>query len=118
MEVLVELHTVAPVGILLELLGSAVDRPPAVLVLEEDACESARNLLGNLNKGSSAGLNRRALHRELIAVIALILHQGPDDQEVDRIQIGPRQLSLPPNMPVSDSAGRYEDAVYPARRSE
>ena len=22
-------------------------------------------------------------------------------------QIGPRQLELPPNMPVSDSAGRY-----------
>ena len=27
------------------------------------------------------------------------------------IQIGPRQLELPPNMPVSDSAGRY-DTVY------
>ena len=24
------------------------------------------------------------------------------------IQIGPRQLELPPNMPVSDSAGRYD----------
>ena len=28
------------------------------------------------------------------------------------IQIGPRQLELPPNMPVSDSAGRYDDAVF------
>ena len=24
------------------------------------------------------------------------------------IQIGPRQLELPPNMPLSDSAGRYD----------
>ena len=24
------------------------------------------------------------------------------------IQIGPRQFELPPNMPVSDSAGRYD----------
>ena len=28
------------------------------------------------------------------------------------IQMGPRQFELPPNMPVSDSAGRYGDAIF------
>ncbi len=28
------------------------------------------------------------------------------------IQIGPRQLELPPNMPLSDSAGRYPTPIF------
>ncbi len=28
------------------------------------------------------------------------------------IQIGPRQFELPPNIPVSDSAGKYGDTVF------
>ena len=26
--------------------------------------------------------------------------------------MGPRQFELPPNMPVSDSAGKYDDAIF------
>ena len=34
------------------------------------------------------------------------------------IQMGPRQLELPPNMPVSDSAGQVGDAILLAASVE
>jgi hypothetical protein len=34
------------------------------------------------------------------------VQERADDQRIDGIQIGPRQFEFPPNMPVSDSAGK------------
>src|SRR5439155_26516778 len=45
-EVFVEQDEIAPVRVFLELPRAAVDRPPAILVLEEHVRQPARNLLG------------------------------------------------------------------------
>ena len=47
-EVLVELHQIFPVGVSLEFLDIAVNRPVAALVAQEDAVEAARQFGGNV----------------------------------------------------------------------
>ena len=68
-EVLVEPDQVAPVRVLLELRSTAVDRPPAARVAQEDVREAAGDLLlrspGTGSSGSGAG---RTLDLEVVAV--------------------------------------------------
>ncbi len=52
-EIFVEKDQVSPVGIALEFLRAAVDRPLAVFVLQEDACETVCRSPAPLRKGSS-----------------------------------------------------------------
>ncbi len=49
-EIFVEQDVVAPEGVGLELLSSTIDRPPAVLIAQEDAGEPVRDFLGHLEK--------------------------------------------------------------------
>ncbi len=78
-----ELQTISPMLILLELLDPAVDRTPTVLVLEKDACEPASDLLGDLVQVHVLTGTGGAFHRELVAVVAVVLQQRPDDQHID-----------------------------------
>src|SRR4051812_17274945 len=83
-EVLVEEDQVAPVRVFLELACPAVDRPPAALVLQEDARESTAEFLGYLIEGHHSARARRALDLELVAVVGVVLQQCADDQSIDR----------------------------------
>ena len=47
-EILVEGNQVAPVWIILKLLGAAEDRPPAILVARKDPGQSLRNIARDL----------------------------------------------------------------------
>ena len=53
-EVFVEEDVVAPVGIGLELLGAAIDGPPAMFIAQEDPAKPIRDLLGAPRRGSSS----------------------------------------------------------------
>ena len=76
-EVLVELEAIAPVRVLLELPGAAVDRTPAVLVFEEDVREPARDLLGDLVQVHLPAGAGRTFDGEIVAVVDVVLQQAP-----------------------------------------
>src|SRR5262249_53868848 len=75
MEVLVKQDQVAPVRVVLELLRPTVDRTPAILVLEEDAGASTRDLFSDLIQVHEAAGTRWAFHLEIVAVVAVVLQQ-------------------------------------------
>ena len=106
-EVLVEQDMIAPVRIVLERRRAAVDRPVTIRVAQEDPFEAAGDLLRHLEQVHHVARTGRALHLEVVAVVQRRSSAAPDDQmALTGIQIGPRQLEFPPNMPLSDSAGR------------
>ena len=77
----------------------------AVLVAQENRAQATCELLGDLEDREKFSGARRALDLEVIAVVMVKALQRFDDQEFTGIQIGPRQLELPPNRVVSaDSA--------------
>src|SRR5262249_31752430 len=67
---------VAPVQVLLKLPDAAIDRPPAVLVLEEDAGKSAGDLLGHLIKRHVAAGAGGEFNLEVIAGIGVSTPPG------------------------------------------
>src|SRR5262249_36239409 len=73
MEVLVEQDQVAPVRVLLELPALAVHRPPPILITQEDAGETARDLLSHLVQGHMLSRARRPLEGDRIAVVHVVL---------------------------------------------
>ena len=78
MEVLIEVQDkITPVRVVLELLGSAIDRTPAVFVLEEDVRKAARNLLGDLIQVHLPTGAGGTFHGEIIAVVGVILQAEP-----------------------------------------
>src|SRR5262245_3237771 len=83
MEVLVEEDEITPVRVLLKLLGSTVDRAPAVLVLEKDLGQPLRKLGRYLVKRHVAARASRTLDGERIAIIRVVLQQRANDQSVD-----------------------------------
>ena len=83
-EILVEQHEIAPVRVFLELPGSAIDRPPALLVLEKGVRQAARDLFGDLIQVHVPPGARGTLDGEIISIEGVIIHQGPNDQDVDR----------------------------------
>jgi hypothetical protein len=95
------------VRVVLEEPGPAVDGALPVTVPQEGADEAAGQLLGHLEQRHHRPGAGRAFDPQVVAVVPVVLEQGPDQQQVDRDQTGPRQLELPPNMPVVDSAGSY-----------
>src|SRR5262245_43206875 len=81
-EVLVEQETVAPVWVLLKLPGAPMDRPLAIRGLQKDAGQPARELLGHLIQGQLPSGACGTFDSEIITIVTVILHQGPDDQNV------------------------------------
>jgi hypothetical protein len=57
MKILVEQNVVAPVFVLLKLARPAVNRSPAIVISKKNADQALRDLLCNLNTGSSVARN-------------------------------------------------------------
>ena len=74
--------------------------------LGERGREAARDLGGDLGQIQLAARAGRALDLQAVAVVPVELHQPAEDHRFIGNHTGPRQLELPPNIPVSDSAGR------------
>ena len=104
-EVLVEGQQVVPIRVGLEEAGVAEDRAAAAGVVEEDRDETAGEVVGQDSQGDLASRAGGVLDADVVAEEPGIPVQRLDDQVVDRNQIGPRQLELPPNRPVVDSPG-------------
>src|SRR5437763_1315555 len=81
-EVFVKEDEVAPVGILLEFPGPAVDWSSAVRAFEEDVREPARDFLGNLVQVHVPAGAGRAFDGEVVAVVGVVLQQRANDQAV------------------------------------
>src|SRR6266850_4905965 len=82
-EVLVEERVVTPMGIFLEFAEPVVARPPAVLATEKHAGEPARDLLRDPVEIHVPPGASRTLDGELVAVVRVVVKQGPDDERVD-----------------------------------
>src|SRR4051794_6631641 len=72
-EVLVEEQMVAPVRVDLDFLRPAEDRPPALLVAQEDADQPPGELVGDLIEAEELARAGRALHPEIVAVVVVEL---------------------------------------------
>ena len=105
-EVLVEQDVIPPMRIFLELLRSTVNRTSSVFILQEDAGQPARKLLGYFEERQVLPGTGGALDFELVAVKLIQLMRPRMRRPFTGIQTGPRQLELPPNIPVLDSPGR------------
>ena len=86
---------------------TSVHGTPALIVPEEDPGESPADFLSHLVKVHLPSRAGRTLHGEPISGVRVHVEQGAEENQVDGNHTGPRQLEFPPNMPVSDSAGKY-----------
>jgi hypothetical protein len=84
MEIFIEQQAVAPVGVALELLGSAEHRPPAGFIVQEDPSQSVGDFARDLEQVHRVARAGGALDFEVVAIIQVILQQGADQQHVDR----------------------------------
>src|SRR5207302_7499129 len=73
-----------PVGIVLELSGPAVNRPPAFSILQENVREPASNLLGHLVQVHVPAGASGTFNGEVVAIISVELQKGTDDEAIDR----------------------------------
>ena len=105
-EVFVKEYVIAPVGVALELLCSAVDGSPALIVAGENPGEPVGDFLAHFEEVHHLAGPRGAFDLEVVAVVEVEVRSARMMSAFTGIQIGPRQLELPPNMPVLDSAGR------------
>src|SRR5262245_28268371 len=83
-EVFVEENVIAPVRVGLELVGAAVNRPPAVLISQKDIRETAADLLSHAVERHLPARPGGALDRKTVTVVGVVLEQRPDDQTVHR----------------------------------
>ncbi|HYX59139.1 MAG TPA: hypothetical protein VE888_09030, partial [Streptosporangiaceae bacterium] len=83
-EVLVEQDQVTPVRVVLKEPGSAVDGALPVTVPQEGADQAAGQLLGHLEQRHHRPGAGRAFDPQVVAVVPVVLQQGPDQQQVDR----------------------------------
>ena len=104
-EVLVEKQVVLPRRVGLEPFGTPERGPSPVSIDEEDRGQAAAQVMGDLFERQPLPRAGRVLDLERVLEEAVVALEGPDDQEVDREPKGPRQLELPPNILVVDSAG-------------
>src|SRR5262249_60394140 len=81
-EVLVEEHEVAPVRVVLEFLGTAVDRPPPVTSAQKDAGQAAGQLGRDLPEIESVRRARRKRDLQGIAVEVMELLERLDQQVI------------------------------------
>src|SRR5262245_60226854 len=84
MEVFVEKDQVAPVGIGLECLESAVDWPAAIRSAQEDARKAPRQLAGHIPERQELSGSRRELGLELAAVEVVEALERFHDEEIHR----------------------------------
>src|SRR5262249_46690539 len=82
-EVFVEQDVVAPVGIGLELLGSAVHGSPALLVAKEDAREPVGDLLGHFEEVHELARSGPAFDLEAVAVIQIEFYESPNYEDFE-----------------------------------
>lgn len=80
----------------LEFLSSSVDRPSARLIPPEDSSQPIGNFTGRLKQVHQVARARRTLDLEGIAVKEVVLQQRANQQRIDCIHVGPRQLDFPP----------------------
>ena len=106
-EVLVKQNQIAPMRIVLELGRAAVDRPLSIGIAQKSARQPADKLLRHFEQRHVAAGTGRALNLEFVAVEVYRFISARTISALTGIHTGPRQLELPPNMPVFDSAGRY-----------
>src|SRR3954452_15674398 len=83
MEVFVERDQIPPVRIALEELLLPEDRPQPLLVTQEGARESPRQLHRDLIQGQELAGARRTLNLEIVAVVMVELLERLDNQVVD-----------------------------------
>src|SRR6185436_6739218 len=74
-EVLVEWNAVAPVRVVLELLGCAEHRTAAIFIAQEDPLQPRRDFVAHFEEGHPAARAGRALHLQGIAVVRIELVQ-------------------------------------------
>src|SRR5947199_769567 len=118
MEVLVEEDEVAPVRVLLELLGATVDRAAPAPVPEEDAGEPPRYLLGHLEERHPDAGAGRALDSEVVAVEPVELNEPADDEAVDGHPHRPAPVGVPPEHARVRLGGKIGDVVSLAAEVE
>lgn len=83
MEVLIEQDVIAPVGIGLELLRPAENRPSIVFISLENPDQPPGDLLAHLIQVHHISRTGRTLHFKVIAVVEIVLQQGAVDQRID-----------------------------------
>src|SRR5688572_16714768 len=83
-KMLIKQDAIAPVRIVLEVSSPAIDGPPAPLVLQEDIGEPAADLFGDLIQVHVPAGAGGTFHRELVAVVGVVLQERSDHQGVDR----------------------------------
>lgn len=123
---LVEPDIIAEVRVEVQRIVSTVRSSPAIHITAENMDDTVLNLFGDTDKVHVFSTSCRALHLYLVAVILVETLKTLDEQEVggepccrqrvsrglrrwreNGIQIGPRQLELPPNIPDLESPGQY-----------
>ena len=105
MEVLVEKQVVLPCRVGLEALGAAEGRPAPFSIDEEDRREAVSQVMGDLLQRQLLPRAGRVLDLERVLEEAVVALEGPITRKLTGNQRGPRQLELPPNILVVDSAG-------------
>ena len=118
MKVFKERKVVAPVWVFLKLARSPVHRPPAILVLQEDAVEAARQLFCDLVQVHLSSRPSRAFDGEFIAVVAVILQQRPDNQAVYGHPDRPAPVGVAPEHASVRLRRQVRDAVVLMVRSK
>src|SRR6266540_6872214 len=98
-EVLVEQDQVAPVGIALEQLEGAVDRPASVTAAQEDAGEAPRQLGRDLPQRHRLPRARGELDLELALEEVIEALERLDQQEVHGEPDRPAPVGVPPEEP-------------------
>src|SRR5436305_1553476 len=78
MEVLVEQHVVPPQRVALKSLGSAIDRPSSIVAAKKNACQSARQVLGNIGQRHRDTGTARVLNDEVVTVVTVKFPQRLD----------------------------------------
>lgn len=81
-EVFIEQNQVLPVGVVLKLFGTAVNGSPPRFILQENAHQPLTNAVGNFIQGDMLARACGVFHRKGVAVVAIELQQGPQQQQV------------------------------------
>src|SRR5215471_7227095 len=110
-EVLVEEYVGAPQRIFLEHLNPAVDGTPAAGVPEKNAAQPPCELLCDLIEGHLLARSRRALDREVVAVVPVVLVQRANDQSVDRHPDRTSPVRVAAEHPRVRFGGQIRDAM-------
>ena len=106
-KIFIKKNMITPVRILLYISVAAIHRPASApgVVLKKDPYQAPAQVPGNLVECCSIVRIARKLNLKFFTIIVMIFLQRLNHQVVDRKPDRPRQLELPPNKPLPDSAG-------------